>query len=53
VNGRPSFMAKSERQLRLSCFTPFVESVGRDQAAAFCESQPQGGRFIDGLELTH
>jgi hypothetical protein len=33
VNGRPSFMAKSERQLRLSCFAPFVESVGRNQAA--------------------
>jgi hypothetical protein len=27
VNGRPSFMGKSERQLRLSPFAPFVESV--------------------------
>ena len=34
VNGRLSFMAKSERQLRLSCFAPFVESVGRQRRLA-------------------
>src|SRR6266478_6067108 len=41
VNGRSSFMAKSERQLRFSRFTPFVESVCRNQAAPFCESLPE------------
>ena len=41
VNGRPSFMAKRERQLRSSRFTPFVESVCRNQAAPFCESLPE------------
>ena len=28
VKGRPSFIAKSERQLRPSRFAPFVKSVG-------------------------
>jgi len=42
VNGRPSFMAKSERQLRLSRFAPFVKSVRRNQTAALDESPPVG-----------
>jgi hypothetical protein len=42
-------MAKSERQLRLSPFAPFVESVGRNQAATLGESLPERGRSIDGL----
>jgi hypothetical protein len=43
VNGRASFMAKSERQLRPSRFAPFVEIVGWDQTAPFCKSLPEGG----------
>jgi hypothetical protein len=55
VNGRPSFMAKSERQLRFSRFAPFVESVRRNEAAAFGKGLPdyselgivpERGRFI-------
>ncbi len=49
---RPSvFHGDRERQLRFSCFAPFVESVRRNQAAPFCESLPERGRFIDGLGL--
>ena len=49
---RPAvFHGKRERQLRLSCFTPFVESVYRNQAMPFSESLPKRGCFIDGLEL--
>src|SRR4029077_14130775 len=43
------FHGDRERQLRFSRFTPFVESVRRNQAAPFCESLPERGRFIDGL----
>jgi hypothetical protein len=47
--GRPSFNGDRERQLRFSRFTPFVESVRRNQSAPFCESLPERRRFIDGL----
>ena len=47
------FHGNGERQLRLSRFAPFVESVGWDQAAPFCKGPPEGWRFIDGLELAH
>src|SRR6266403_6413148 len=43
------FHGDRERQLRFSRFAPFVESVRRNQAAAFCESLPERRRFIDGL----
>src|SRR6266404_6584446 len=43
------FHGDRERQLRFSRFTPFVESVGGDQAAPFLESLPIRGRFIDCL----
>src|SRR5215813_11972515 len=47
---RPSvFHGDREWQLRLSRFAPFVESVGWDQAAAFCESLPERWRPIDRL----
>jgi hypothetical protein len=49
VNGRPSFIGDRERQLRFSRFSPFVESVRRNQAAPFGESLPERGLFIDGL----
>jgi len=49
VNGRPVFHGDRERQLRFSRFAPFVKSVCRNQAAAFCESLPERRRFIDGL----
>src|ERR1700731_335464 len=35
------FHGDRERQLRFSRFTPFVESVRRNQAAPFCESLPE------------
>src|SRR6266403_1098972 len=38
-----------ERQLRFSRFTPFVESVRRNQAPSFAECLPERGRFIDSL----
>jgi hypothetical protein len=45
---RPTvFHGDSERQLRFNRLAPFVESVCRNQASAFCESQPERGRFID------
>src|SRR6266481_1485947 len=43
------FHGDRERQLRFSRFAPFVKSVRRNQAAAFCESLPERRRFIDGL----
>src|SRR6266404_8913866 len=43
------FHGDRERQLRFSRFAPFVKSVCRNQAAAFCESLPERRRFIDGL----
>src|SRR4029077_14226772 len=43
------FHGDRERQLRFSRFAPFVESVRGDEAAAFYESLPKGGRFIDCL----
>src|SRR3984893_7319137 len=43
------FHGDRERQLRLSRFAPFVESVRWNQAAPFCESLSIGRRFIDGL----
>src|SRR5438132_8280631 len=43
------FHRDRERQLWFLRFTPFVESVRRNQAAPFCESLPERGRFIDGL----
>jgi len=49
VNGRSSFMAKSERQLRLSCFAPFVESVGRNQAATLKKRLAVRRPLIDSL----
>jgi hypothetical protein len=49
VNGRPSFMAKSERQLRSGGFSPFIKAVSWDHAAAFSESLLEGRRLIDRL----
>ena len=43
------FHGDRERQLWFSRFSPFVESVRRNQAAPFSESLPERGRFIDGL----
>src|ERR1700737_2967447 len=43
------FHGDRERQLRFSCFAPFVESVGRNQAPSLAECLPERGRFIDGL----
>ena len=37
--------------MQASRFAPFVESVCRNQAAAFGEGLAEGGRFVDGLEL--
>jgi hypothetical protein len=41
VNGRPSFMAKSERQLGSGGFSPFIESVRWNQAAPFGKGLPE------------
>jgi hypothetical protein len=43
------FHSDRERQLGSRCFAPFVESVGRNQTAAFREGLAERGRFIDGL----
>src|SRR3981081_769340 len=43
------FHGDRERQLRFSCFAPFVESVRRNQAAPLCESVTERGGLIDGL----
>src|SRR5262249_820760 len=43
------FHGDCEWQLRLSRFAPFVESVCRNQAAAFSESLAEGRCSIDGL----
>jgi hypothetical protein len=43
------FHGDRERQLRFSRFPPFVKSVRGNQAAAFCESTPEGGGLIDSL----
>src|SRR5215475_1729796 len=45
----PVFHGDRERQLWSCGFSPFVESVRRNQAAALCESPPERGRPIDGL----
>ena len=47
---RPAvFHRDRERQLRLRRFAPFVESLCRNEAAAFSESLVEGRRFIDRL----
>src|SRR5262245_39694255 len=43
------FHGDRERQLRLSRFAPFVESVCRNEATPLCESPPERGRPIDRL----
>ena len=47
------FHGDSKRQLRFSCFAPFVESVRRNQTPSLAECLPERGRFIDGLSSQH
>jgi hypothetical protein len=47
--GPSVFHSDRERQLRSGGFSPFVESVRRNQAASFYECFPERRRFIDGL----
>jgi hypothetical protein len=42
-------MAIANGSLGLVVFSPFVESVCRNQAPPFCESLPERGRLIDSL----
>src|SRR5215813_5434302 len=47
--GPPVFHGDRERQLGSGGFSPFVESVCRNEATALCESPPERGRPIDRL----
>jgi hypothetical protein len=43
INGRPFFHSDRERQLRSSCFLPFIKSVCWNQAAAFVKAWRNDG----------
>jgi hypothetical protein len=47
--GPSVFHGDRERQLGSGGFSPFVESVGRNEATPLCKSPPERGRPIDGL----
>jgi hypothetical protein len=49
VESDPHGHGKRERQLGFSGFSPFVESVGWNQAATLEEGLAEGRRIIDGL----